>query len=143
MPIGQRPGGAAVGPSVGPRLVAGAGYGPDGPPPDLPGRLGAVIPDLWQHFAYSPADLADGEMIHAAGEFSKIAVMVRDPVPVYVGLGRSPTSDVGEYDLVHPGDGLLVFVVPSSSTLGVVADAGLTNPVDFWLMAGSYDIRMS
>lgn len=141
MPIGQRPVGHASGPAVGPRLLAGGAVGPGGVPAP-PGQ--PPLPELWEHHAWTPAELAVPVTVNFSSPATKLVIAVRDPVAVYIGLGHTPDGGSAHgYDLVHPGNGLLSFPIPATGTIGVLADPGLSAPVDVWALAGSYDLRIS
>jgi hypothetical protein len=123
--------GEASGPAVAPRLLAAVA-----PMAAPPGPLGAETTDLWHHEAVGPG--AVSTVVQLPGRATKLVLVVRDAVVVYVGLGRLPGSGAGQYDLVHPGAGMLAFVVPPTLQVGLVSASPLSDPADLYALAGWY-----
>lgn len=141
MPYGQLTPGQVTG-AVGPvpAQIAHAAASLD-PEVNLPRQLGAGADDLWQHHTLEAADLVNLVRTHIAA--TKLVLLERDNLPVFLTFGREASTAKGAYDLLHPGAGTLVFAIPPTTELGLTYAAGAapTNPLELWLLAGPSAVR--
>jgi hypothetical protein len=106
----------------------------------VPRQLGAGPDDLWVHHTLEVADLVNLVRTHIPA--TKLVLLERDGIPVYLTFGRPASSHKGSYDLLHPGSGTLVFAIPPTTDLGLMyGDGAPTNPLELWLLAGPSAVR--
>lgn len=120
---------------MGPRLLELAQQVPGG----IVEQLDAGDADLWEHRGLGGGDFP--AVIALTTPATRLVVFNPQSTAIYIGLGHTPSSSAGGYDLIHPGSGFLVFNVPPTTRFELVAAAALAKPVDVWLFAGSFAAR--
>jgi hypothetical protein len=139
VPYGGRRVGSANGPTITPRLTELVGD-----PRSLPAQLDAGQ-DSWRHFTFSPAELLAGAgTIDLLTPATRVKVIVREDVAVFIGLDRTAEAGAGGYDLIQPGLGELDESIPWTTRVSLAVDPDAVAPtldVDVWTMAGVYTAR--
>lgn len=119
---------------VGPTQVAPA-------PPDLAERQAGK--EIWAHrtLEATTTDWPDGlARVTFPGPVTKLEVLAPAGVELYIGLDRTAGPAANQYDLKHPGTGLLSDRVPRVTTVYLSTGTGIapSGLVDVWGKAGSY-----
>ncbi len=143
MPIGAKTRVVATGPHTPPRLVPmrtsasgqplGVMWTPESGVPADPG--------LWDHKTITGAAAAAGAQLTFPQQVSRIRILERSGVVIYVGLGRTPGAGIGAYDLVHPGSAELEYSIPPTSVIGLLAVSAPADPIEVFGLAGWYAER--
>lgn len=111
-----------------------------------PNQVGAGANDVWDHVTLRAADLPT--MVRGPIAVTKLVLLERDGVAVYITFGRDAATQDGAYDLLHPGLGLLEMPIPPTTEIGIMYDpAGdadgnpPTRPLELYMLAGASAVR--